>query len=256
MRLRVALATLTIALSVSALAQHDITQVDPVGRDGAVATPVPVSRGYRKYDTPDMAGAKQAIGSQLIEGRLPKPLVDFITAEGAVEQRVSIFEGGLVVIHMTGGATIRKRMLIPEHALKSYMKAISMDALSTVDQQSLALPEPTRRSRLRVHDAGNGKFVERVFHPSRVLPKSLQDQVTPLRDLLRAISEDRNVTSSVAGYEPQPGDELVADDQRIYRVIRIIDGAGVVELKCLEAPTTIYVAKKDLHLYFVGRPAQ
>ncbi|HEX6159075.1 MAG TPA: hypothetical protein VF111_02845, partial [Thermoanaerobaculia bacterium] len=76
--------------------------------------------------------------------------------------------------------------------------------------------------------------------------------VTPMRDLLRVISEDREVTSSVAGYEPKPGDELVADDQKVYRVVRVTEGANVVELKCLDAPTTIYVAKKDLYLYFVG----
>jgi len=42
----------------------------------------------------------------------------------------------------------------------------------------------------------------------------------------------------------------------IYRVTRVVEGAGVVELRCLDAPTTIYVAKKDLHLYFVGRRSE
>jgi hypothetical protein len=234
------------------IAQHDISQVEPAPRDGAVSTPIPMKRGYKKYDIPDLAGAQQAIGSQLIDGRLRKPLVDFIVAEGSVEQRVSIFEGGLVVVNMTGAATIRKKMLIPEDALRSYTKSISPESLALVDQQSLVVPEPMRRSVLRVYEP-SGRFVERVFNPTRVLPKALSDQITPLRDLLRAISEDRSVTSSVAGYEPTAGDELVADDQKIYRVIRVIDGANVVELKCLDAPTTIYVVKKDLHLYFVGR---
>jgi hypothetical protein len=133
--------------------------------------------------------------------------------------------------------------------------AISAQSLAIIDQHSLVSPEPTHRSLLRVYDA-EGKFVERVFNPTRVLPKALNDQITPLRDLLRAVSEDRSVTSSVAGYDPKPGDELVADDQKIYRVMRIVDGANVVELKCLNAPTTIYVVKKDLHLYFVGRRAE
>ena len=250
---RVALAVLLCA--VPALAQHDISSVEPAPSSGAMATPIPMKRGWKKYDIPDLAGARQAVGSQLIDGRLRKPLVDYITAEGVVEQRVSIFEGGLVVVNMTGASTIRKKLLIPESALRSYMSAVSPESLEAIDQQSLALPEPTRRSRLRVY-ADDGKFVERVFNPTRVLPKPLNDQIAPLRDLVRALSEDRDVTSSVAGYEPQPGDELVADDQKIYRVMRVVDGANVVELKCLDAPITIYVVKKDLHLYFVGRRAE
>ena len=242
----------TLIFASAALAQHDITQVEPVGPDAAMNTPIPEKRGYKKYDIPDLAGARQAVGSQLIEGRLRKPLVDFFTSEGQLEQRISIFEGGLVVVNMTGATTIRKKLLIPDDAQRSYLKALSTAALETIDPYSLPAPEPTRRSFVRVYD-DRGHFVERQFHPARVLPKTLTDQITPLRDLLRAISEDREVTSSVAGYEPQPGDELVADDQKTYRVLRVVEGANVVELKCLDAPTTIYVAKKDLYLYFVGR---
>jgi hypothetical protein len=245
-----ALAVLLCALP--ALAQHDITQVDPAPSGTAMSTPIPMKRGWKKYDIPDLAGAQQAVGSQLIDGRLRKPLLDYITAEGAVEQRVSIFEGGLVVVNMTGASTIRKKMLIPESALQSYVAAVSPATLTAVDQHWLALPEPMHHSRLRVY-AADGTFVERIFNPTRILPKPLNDQITPLRDLLRAVSEDRSVTSSVAGYEPKPGDELVADDQKIYRVLRVVEGSNVVELKCLDAPTTIYVMKKDLHLYFVGR---
>ncbi len=236
----------------SASAQHDISQVEPASPDVAISTPIPTKRAFKKYDIPDLAGAQQAIGSQLLDGRLRKPVIDFITADGPVEQRVSIFEGGLVVVNMTGAATIRKKLLIPEDALKSYVAAISAEALRAIQQESLVPPEPTRRSLLRVYEA-DGRFVQRSFNPTRILPKPLTDQITPLRDLLRAISEDRSVTSSVAGYAPKAGDELVADDQKIYRVTRVVDGADVVELKCLDAPTTIYVSKKDLHLYFVGR---
>ena len=249
MRLFAAVVLLCAALP--ALAQHDITQVETAPEAGAISTPIPTRRGYRKYDIPDLAGARQAVGSQLLDGRLRKPLLDFITAEGNVQQRVSVFEGGLVVVNMTGGGTIRKKLLIPEDALRSYVRSASADALRAIRQDALAPAEPQRRSVLRVYDA-DGTFVERSFNPTRVLPKGLSDQIEPLRDLLRAISEDRSVTSSVAGYEPKAGDELVADDQKVYRVIRVVDGANVVELKCLDAPTTIFVAKSDLHLYFVG----
>ncbi len=239
-----------------AVAQHDISKVDPVPEEGAIATPLPDIRERRlkKYEIPELSGAKQALGPQLIDGRLPKPLIDFITSEGTVTQRVSVFEGGLVIVNMTGAATIRKKVRIPEDALKTYLAVISPAVLRGVDGRELAKPEADRRAQIRVYDT-DGTYVERVFHPGQMLPKALGDQILPLRDLLRVISEDRTVTSSVAGYEPRPGDELVADDHKLYRVVRIVPGAGVVELKCLDAPTTIFVAKQDLHLYFIGTRA-
>ena len=232
------------------LAQHDISKVDPAPPDSAIATPLPDGRRMKKYDIPDLAGAKQALGSQLIDGRLPKPLIDYFTREGSIEQRVSIFEGGLVVLNMTGAATIRKRLIIPAETLKIYLAATSPAKLRNIDVHSLAAPETTRRSMLRVYDT-DGTHVERAFHPASVLPKPLNDLVLPMRDLVRAMSEDRTITSTVAGYEPKAGDELVADDHKTWRVVRVVD-AGVVELKCLDAPTTMYVAKQDLHLYFIG----
>lgn len=233
--------------------QHDITRVEPVAPDAAIATPMPAQqqRQMKKYDMPELAGATQVLGPQLIDGRLPKPLVDFISLDGALEQRISIFEGGLVVVKMTGASTIQKKVIIPADALKQYTGAVTADAIRAIDPRSLTPPEPSRRSLLRVY-AADDTYQELKFHPDRVPPKELSDQVAPLRDLLRAISEDRGVTTSIAGYEPKPGDELVADDHKVYRVMRIADAMGVVELRCLDAPTTIYVAKKDLHLYFIG----
>jgi len=249
---RVPLAALVItACAFPALAQHDISGVAPAQPDAVISTPIPTTRGWKKYDIPDLAGAQQAVGSQLLDGRLRKPLIDFISSEGSVEQRISIFEGGLVVLNMTGAASMKKKVLIPPGALEEYIGVISPAALRKVDSHALVPPERTHRSLLRVYDA-DGTYVERAFNPTRMLPKELDDQINPLRDLLRGISEDRTVTSTVAGYEPKAGDELVADDQKVYRVVRVTDGAGVVELKCLDAPTTIYVAKKDLYLYFVG----
>ena len=234
--------------------QHDISQVEPVAPDAAISTPLPVSeqRRLKKYDMPELAGAKQALGPQLIDGRLPKPLADYVVSEGTLEQRVSIFEGGLVIVKMTGAASIQKKVIIPADALAQYLRSLNADTLRAIDARSLVAPEKEHRAQLRVYDA-DGKAVERLFHPNRVLPKQLDDQIAPLRDLLRAISEDRGVTTSIAGYEPKPGDELVADDHKVYRVVRLTKDEQIVELQCLTAPTTIYVAKRDLHLYFMGK---
>ncbi|HYC91517.1 MAG TPA: hypothetical protein VEO54_20020 [Thermoanaerobaculia bacterium] len=244
---------LLLTLIVLAATQHDISRVEPVAPDAAIATPLPVSeqRRLKKYDMPELAGAKQALGPQLIDGRLPKPLADYVVTEGTLEQRVSIFEGGLVVVKMTGAASIQKKVIIPPDALAQYLRSVNASTLKSVDGRSLIAPERGHRAQLRVYDA-DGKPVERVFHPNRVLPKQLDDQIAPLRDLLRAVSEDRGVSTSIAGYAPRPGDELVADDHKVYRVVRLTKDEQIVELQCLSAPTTIYVARKDLHLYFMG----
>lgn len=246
------LAAVLLLSAVPALAQHDISKVDTAPQDSAIATPLPTSRSMRKYDLPDLAGAQQALGSQLIDGRLRKPVLDFLTRDGKVTQRVSIFEGGLVVVNMTGEATIRKKVIIPSHAAALYVGRITAKSLGAIAAHSLPAPELESRSVVRVYD-DSGAYVERAFNPRRVLPNDLEMQLSPLRDLLRALSEDRSVTSSVAGYEPKAGDELVGDDRKVYRVVRVVGTSeAVVELKCLDAPTTIYVSKKDLHLHFVG----
>ncbi|HYI10850.1 MAG TPA: hypothetical protein VEK57_17450 [Thermoanaerobaculia bacterium] len=245
------LAAVLLSSALPALAQHDITSVEPATPGSVAATPIPTRRGMKKYDIPDLDGAQQALGSQLLDGRLRRPLMDFFNSEREIRERISIFEGGLVVVQMTGPATIRKKLLLPPAALQSYLEAVTAEGLEKVDARTLAPPETDRRALLRVY-RDDGGFVERSFNPTKMLPMELNDQIAPLRDLVRAISEDRSVTSSVAGYEPKAGDELVADDQKTYRVMRVVDGAGVVELKCLDAPTTIYVTKSDLHLYFVG----
>lgn len=239
-----------VLFAFAANAQHDITKVEPAPTDAAVSTPGP-RKPMKKYDVPDLAGAEQALGSQLLGGNLRKPLMDYIARTGDLVQRVSIFEGGLVVVNMTGAAAIRKKVLIPDTALANYQRAITSEGLRLVDPAALAPPEAARYAQVRVYDAQGG-YIERMFDPGQVLPKALNDSVAPLRDLLRAVSEDRDVTSSVAGYDPKPGDELVADDQKVYRVVRVVDPPGIVELKCLSAPTTIYVARKDLKEYFVG----
>ena len=245
-----------LLLLVLAATQHDISKVDPVAPDAVIATPVPEreQKRLKKYDMPELAGATQALGPQLIDGRLRKPLADYIAVEGGIEQRVSIFEGGLVVVKMTGASSMHKKVIIPPDALAQYMRALTADSRRAIDPRELAPAERTQRATVRV-SAADGTHVERVFPPNRVPPKELNDHVAPRRDLLRAISEDRGVTTSLAGYEPKEGDQLVADDHKVYRVLRVAGGAGIVELQCLDAPTRVYIAKKDLHLYFLGRRA-
>lgn len=238
-------------------AGHDLSRVEPAPADGAIATPLPEAqkRRMKKYDIPELTGARQALGSQLIEGELPKPLVDYIAENSPVFQRISIFEGGLVVVKMAGaGGTIRKKVIIPADALKKYVDAASGAALALVNSRSLGRPRDGRRAILRAY-AADGSVVERQFDPSSVLPKKLDDQISPLQDLLRALSEDRTVSNSVAGYEPKVGDHLAGDDRKVWRVARIIAESGIVELRCVGEPLTMYVGVKDLYNYFIGSTA-
>ena len=98
---------------------------------------------------------------------------------------------------------------------------------------------------------GAHDYTERAFDPATALPHLLNDEIAPLRDLLRAITEDRAVTNTIAGYMPKEGDQLVGDDRKVYRVVRVMN-ESIVELRCLSQPTTMYVAVKDLYNYFIG----
>jgi hypothetical protein len=230
---------------------HDITQVDAAPLGGAIATPLPEKQRKQlmKYEIPELAGSKQALGSQLLDGALPRPMVDYVVQDAKVQQRLSIFQGGLVVIDIRGAAgPMRKKVIIPDDALKNYMKSVS--TIGLVRQSDIPRPRDDRRAFLRVY-FGPNDYTERAFDPAAALPHALNDQISPLRDLLRAITEDRAVTNSIAGYMPKEGDELVGDDRKVYRVVRVMN-ESIVELRCLSQPTTMYVAVKDLYNYFIG----
>src|SRR5258706_2537758 len=96
---------------------HDITQVDPAPLGGAIAIPLTERdrKKLKKYEIPELADCRQAIGSQRIDGRLPKPLVDYSMSTSAVYQRLSIFERGLEVVESRRvRGTIRKHVIIPD----------------------------------------------------------------------------------------------------------------------------------------------
>lgn len=235
---------------------HDISKVDPAPIGGAISTPMNrrQQRRMKRYQIPELVGARQALGSQLIDGRLPKPLLDLVMDTGKVGQRISLFEGGLTVVRMTGaGTTIRKRVILPNDAFNVYLKTASSEALRSVRPEALQPPSAHRRALLRVYNA-DGTFVERTWDPNRPMPKPLSQQIGPLQDLLRAISEDREVTNTIARYEPKVGDELVADDRRTWRVERLMPKGSqtIVELRCLGQPRSMYVEKKDLYQFFIG----
>src|SRR6185295_5776186 len=148
-------------------------KVDPAPLGGAIATPLPEreARKLRKYNIEELAGAHQALGSQLIDGRLPRPLLDYRNVSGAVDQRLSMFEGGLVVVRMSGaGGTIQKRVIIPADAMNKYLAATSPLKLAQVRNDELAKPSEKRAAFLRVY-RDKMPFEERAFDPAGAKPK-------------------------------------------------------------------------------------
>jgi hypothetical protein len=236
---------------------HDISKVDHAPLGGVIAIPFPEQEKKRlkKYEIPELAGAQQALGSQLVDGELPRPLVDYVVRSGGIDQRLSIFERGLVVLQMQGaGGTMLKKLILPPDGLASYLNSASPDALASLRRGDVAPPIADRRSLLRVYRKDRS-HVELTFDPAGAVPKTLGDEIRPLEDLVRAMSEDRRVTNTVAGYEPKVGDELVSDDRKVWRVERIIEGSQMVQFHCIGQATIIYVAKKDLYNYFIGKPS-
>jgi hypothetical protein len=238
------------------LPSHDISMTDTPEPGSAIAVPLPESqrKRLRKYDIPELVGAHQALGSQTINGHLPKPIVDYTVHTGPVTQRLSLFEGGLVFMKMAGaGGTIQKKLLLPPDAHAVYVKNLSAAALEERSTRAMiADPQPGSRASIRVYDQRSGRASELAFDPRVALPKQISDQILPLEDLMRAMSVDREVTNSIARYQPQVGDHLVGDDRKTWEVIRVLADGRIVELRCDNQPVTIFVAKDTLYNYFIG----
>jgi hypothetical protein len=235
-------------------APRDISTVERAPLGGALALEIPedVRIDQSQIEVPELAGSRQVIGSQLVEGELPRPVFDYSVITPHFRERLTLFGNGLVSVRIRqNDQTIQKKVLLPEDAVAAYRAELTGERLALVDKQSLS---PSRRggeSSIRVWN-DDGTWVERRFDPSQLLPRLLERQRTVLEDLVRAIAQDREVTNSVAGYTPRVGDQLVSHDRRIYEVIRIIEDGRIVELRCLSQPTKIYLAANDLHNHFVG----
>ena len=99
---------------------------------------------------------------------------------------------------------MHKRVILPSDALASYLRAANAGKLAKISAQDVTAPSERRRSRLRVYRE-NGEHVELMFDPVGVIPKELADEIRPIEDLFRALSEDRTVTKTV---------------QRLFRSVR------------------------------------
>lgn len=244
-----------LAAAVFAAPQEGTPDLRDTSPGDAISVPIPTSRmlDLQRYEIPELAGAEVARGSYLVDGKLPRPVVDYVASMAGIRQRLSIFENGVVSISMKGtGGTIRKRLIIPPDALAAYKQALDAESLMEAPDHIETMNPTKDHASLRIY-RDDGSVVERTFNPTVVQNIAVGKPTMILNDLLRALSEDREATSSLSGYKPRVGDQLIADDEQTYRVVRIIDEGKYVELMSTRQPLTLYVAVKDLHNYFVGR---
>lgn len=251
---QLAIATAIAAVAGFTSASPTSAQDSPVptelGTAISIPTPDEAKLDTRNYNSAELNGAAPALGSQLIDGRLPRPILDYGSRSSGSLQRISIFEGGLVVLHIdAGGARLRKRVHVPPGSIDVYLGLLSnsrIEALAKYDM-GLAISKDTAYLR-RYRD--DGTPVEVRFANSRILPDDIQRLRTVLDDLVRILSEDREVTNPMIAYRPRLGDRLIGEDQKLYQVISIKNEGTLLELRSTKDPITIYVSTQDVYTNF------
>jgi hypothetical protein len=217
----------------------------------AISVPLPDldSRKFRRYQVVELSEALPVGGSLLVDGNLPAAILDYLTRLGTIRQRVSIFENGVVSVALSGaGGRVEKKVLMPPDAVASYR-----EFFASCDLGSFRPIEPgsdENRVTIRMLSA-DGTPIEKRFPATALVPENVERMRLVLDDLLRALSEDREVTNPISLWEPREGDTLLGGDQKTYRVVRIL-GGEFIELVCTSEPVRRFVPIKDLHLYFVG----
>jgi hypothetical protein len=251
MRFQVLLPAIVVAM-LPVIAVTSAFAQNPPDPGGAISVPLPPTdkQDPKKYEIPELAGAVPADGSQLVDDRLPEPIADYVVRVGQHEQSLTLFSTGLVVIRMRGiDGGLLKKIVIPADALAEYRKHLTRAALEEIQPRSTSMAFDRDFELIRIYTGST--YVERRLAPNLILPAPVQLQRKILHDLFSAIAYDRDVSAPLVNYVPVIGDELVAEDQRVYLIKRIIDGR-VVELVCRSEPTSMYVDARDLHLYFVA----
>jgi len=202
--------------------------------------------------TPELAGAIRADGSTLVDGRLPRPFVDYVIELTTVRRTMTLFYSGLVVVTTTHrGNSFAKKILIPPDSIDSYREVISYDRFVDLsDEAELGSPTGGRET-IRVYRE-DGEWAQKTFDASRSIASNLEIMRGLMKDLMRVISEDKDISNPMIGYEPLVGDQLLTEDFTAYRVLRVDPSAGIVEVHGVDDPIRMFVAWKDLETRFVG----
>lgn len=244
-------AVLLLAAAISA--GPAATAADP---SSAISIPVPQlpDREMVHYQVVELAGASPATEDLLADGTPPAVLVDFTSRLERIWQRLTLYENAIIAVEVEGdGWRMAKKVRIPDQALDSYKAFFVTDELERFRPWS---PGDASRDQTVLRIASGGRDVSRSWPSTAVIPEQIERLRLVLQDVVRALSEDREVTNPIVGYKASIGDVLIGDDQKSYKVVRILQQGALLELESASEPVRRFVAVKDLHLYFFTvRPA-
>lgn len=206
---------------------------------------------------PELAGAEPVTGSVLVDGKLPSPFVDYIIVMSPTHsQKVTVFQNGLVTVTTTiEEKKSLKKILFPSGAIDIYRQHLNVETLERSDEQPL-IATPTRlRETIRIY-GDDGKAVERTYDPSLYLPASIENARALLQDLTRIQIEDNEITNPMLNYEPQRGDQLLDQQMKAWKVLKVINDH--VEVQSEKSPLRAWVKVDQLDQQFMSwsRPAQ
>lgn len=249
-----AAAVLTFASAAPHLsAQPEEEYMPPAELGSSISIPKPPEDEIdaSKYESPELTDTRPAIGSQLVEGRLPRPLLDYSIVTSKSLQRLTFFEQGLVVLHMKAGdANLRKRMLLPPAALEEYRLLLTPDNARTIARnESLINGLSNDRGIIRVYRE-DGSHAQIEFSNSRILPAAIQQLRSTLDDLIRILAEDRGATNPLASYVPRIGDKLISEDLKLFEITALAQQGEIVEFTGLQEPIRVYVSRDEIPSYF------
>jgi hypothetical protein len=247
----VALVLVTTAVPVQAQVDEDYSPPSELGVSISIPRPNEGDVDNSRYTSPELPDTTPAVGSQLVDGRLPRPRLDYAIVTPKALQRVSIFEKGLVVLHFrAGNATLRKRMILPQGALDEYLQMITPDEAARIARNEILINGLSAdRGIIRLYrDDGSHEMIE--FSNSRILPSTVQQLRSSLDDLIRVLAEDRGATNPMSGYTPRLGDKLISEDMKLFEITHIAQQDEIVEFTGLQEPVRLYVPMDDIPSYF------
>jgi len=230
-------------------AQTEEEYVPPAELGTAISIPKPNedSIDESQYTSPELTETRAAVGSQLVDGRLPLPRLDYSIVTPKSLQRLSFFEQGLVVLHVKAGdANLRKRMILPEGAITDYLAVLSPDEAAAISRREMLTNGLSDdRGILRLY-RDDGTYEQVEFSNSRILPADVQRLRSVLDDLIRILAEDRGATNPMAGYTPRIGDKLISEDMKLFEITSVASEGQVIEFTGLQEPIRVYVTKEDI----------
>lgn len=205
------------------------------------------------YDIPELFGSRPFKPGEL-EGLAPL-LVEYSARAGNIFERISIFQNGVVSVHVNSeGVDSRKTLIISDEALATYREQAARVPL---DQLAVTQSDPAIRSRASLRIVRDDRVQERRFATTDVLPQDIENFRSLLVDLLRAIADDRQVTNPLTGYVPKVGDRLISEDRHMYEIKRFVNDGTIVEVELVGKFTRMYVPTEMIYKMFIDlRPGR